>query len=62
MNKTNDFVKDSVKQVQRITGEISTDVKEKVGHVKELGREKLVKGIDQVSDALEDGKEAVKEL
>lgn len=60
MNKTNEFVKDSVKQVQRKTEEISSDIKEKVGQLKESGKEKLVKGIDQVEDALDDGKQAVK--
>ena len=59
MNKTNEFVKDSVKQVQRKTEEISSDIKQKVGQLKESGKEKLVKGIDQVSDVLDDGKDAV---
>jgi len=60
MNKTNEFVKDSVKQVQRKTEEISSEIKEKVAQLKESGKEKLVEGIDQVEGALEDGKEAVK--
>lgn len=62
LDKTNDFVKDSMKQIQVKTNEISKEIKEKAGQAKEYGQDKLVKGLGQVSDAIDGGKDAIKDM
>jgi gas vesicle protein len=58
-DQTADGVKHAIAQVRFGTQEITTGVREKAGHLKHLGQEKLVHQLDRVSAALDAGKTAV---
>jgi gas vesicle protein len=62
VDKTNEFVKDSYKQVQRKASDLSESFQEKVGQLKEYGQDKLVEGIDNVTDALDEGKDKIESM
>jgi len=58
-DQTTDAVKNAVAQVRFNTREITAGVQEMAGQLKQRGQDQLVKQLDRVSTALDDGKKAV---
>jgi gas vesicle protein len=58
-DQTTEGVKHALAQVRFNTREITTGVRQKAGHLKQLGQDKLVKQLDRVSAALDTTKTAV---
>jgi gas vesicle protein len=59
-DQTTATVKNALAQARFDTHEITADVREKAGDLKQLGQDKLVRQMDRVSAALDAGKKAVK--
>ncbi len=57
--RTTTGVKEAVEQVSSVTNRITAEVQEKTGKLKQLGQDKLVEQMDDVSVALDAGKTAV---
>lgn len=53
-------MKKALTQVRSEANRLTTEVKEKAIELKELGQDSLVKSLDLVSNALDDGKKAIK--
>ena len=58
-NQTTKSIKNAVSQVRAETGKLTSGVQEKAGELKQLGQDTLVKQLDRVSAALDNGKTAV---
>jgi gas vesicle protein len=58
-DRTTKKINKAVAQVRSKTNQITDDVREKAGELKQLGQDKLVKQMDRVSAALDAGKTAV---
>lgn len=58
-DQTTDMAKSTLAQVRFNTHEIKTGVREKAGQLKQRGQDQLVKQLDRVSAALDEGKKAV---
>jgi gas vesicle protein len=58
-DQTAENIKKAVKEVRSKTSQITADVQEKAGELKQLGQEKLVEQMDRLSTALETGKTAI---
>ncbi len=53
-------IKKTFEKVRSETGKITNEIKEKAGELKQLSQDKLVEQLDRVSNALDDGRKAVK--
>jgi gas vesicle protein len=60
-NRTGEMVDDVLSQVRSGTQEITADVQEKAGQLKQRGQDKLVEQLERVSAVIDAGKTAVKE-
>ena len=58
-NQTTKSIKKAVAQVRSKTDQITAEVQEKAGELKQIGQDKLVEQLDRVSAVLEAGKTAV---
>lgn len=58
-DQTTKNIKKAVQQVRSKTNQLTADVQEKAGELKQLGQDKLVEQMDRVSAALDAGKSAV---
>ena len=58
-DQTTRNIKKAVAQVRSKTDQITAEVQEKAGELKQLGQDKLVEQLDRVSTALDAGKTAV---
>jgi gas vesicle protein len=59
-DQTTATVKNVLEQARLETEEMTAEVREKAGELKQLGQDKLVEQMDRVSAALDAGKKAVK--
>jgi gas vesicle protein len=58
-DRTTGAVKDVLAQVRSDTREVASGLRGKAGHLKQVGKDKLVEQMDRVSAALDAGKAAV---
>jgi gas vesicle protein len=58
-DQTTKDIKKAVKQIRSKTDRITANVREKAGELKQLGQDKLIEQLDNVSAALDSGKMAV---
>jgi gas vesicle protein len=59
-DRTTKDIKKTFEKVRSETGKITNEIKEKAGELKQLSQDKLVEQLDRVSNALDDGRKAVK--
>ncbi|MGA9532099.1 MAG: YtxH domain-containing protein [Anaerolineales bacterium] len=60
-DRTTEVVDQTVAQVRSESQDIASEVRERAGHFKQRGQDKLVAGIDRASSVLDAGRVAVKD-